>query len=399
MSKLSSVVRCQSSVLLALLCATTPLAGQDIRQTGLGWSALPAFNYDSDEGYGYGIAAGVYEYADGTRDPYIWALEPIVFFTSNGRRSVGAFFDAPYLMSEGVRLTVWVGYDRDCCQPYYGFGNASPYDPSLVDRPGIPNYYTYNRKRIFGFADLQWRIVPTFRILTGVAVVRNITASRDPQTLYAVDAASGVIPETDSAYNSWGPRLGVVFDTRDFERDPRSGMWIDALVWKGLGIMGGSSNFTRLSGTVRGYFSPREYLTFAGRAIAEVIEGEMPQPMMNDLGSSFQDFPGLGGAGTIRGVFRQRFLGSARALGNFEIRLRGPRFDFLGAPWRLAGVGFVDAGRVWDVRGFGNGDVGYHVGKGAGFRIHWGNSFIIAGDFGHERDAGWQTYLRLGHLF
>ncbi len=86
-------------------------------------------------------------------------------------------------------------------------------------------------------------------------------------------------------------------------------------------------------------------------------------------------------------------------MGNFEVRVRGPRFDFLGAPWRLAAVGFVDAGRVWDDRGFGNGDVGLHVGKGAGFRVHWGNSFIIAGDFGHERDAGWQTYLRLGHLF
>jgi len=46
-----------------------------------------------------------------------------------------------------------------------------------------------------------------------------------------------------------------------------------------------------------------------------------------------------------------------------------------------------------------DGDDGFHIGKGAGFGVHWGNSFIIAGDFGHERDAGWPTYLRLGHLF
>ncbi len=386
-----------SPYLLFLVCVTTPLAGQDTRQTGLGWSAIPAFNYDSDEGYGYGVAGGLYQYGDGSREPYIWALEPVVFFTSNGRRSVGAFFDAPYLISDGVRLTVWVGYDSDCCQPYYGFGNASPYLPDVVELNAI--FYTYNRKRIFGVADLQWRLAPKFRFLTGVAAARNITATRDPQTLFSLDAARGVIPATDSAYNSWGPKVGVIFDTRDFERDPRSGVWIDGLVWQGLKILGGSSNFTRVSGTVRGYISPKEWVTFAGRIIGETIGGDMPQPMMNDLGSSFQDFAGIGGAETIRGIFRQRFLGHTRALGNFEVRVRGPRFNFLGAPWRLGAVGFLDAGRVWDDRGFGDGDVGMHVGKGLGFRVAWGQSFIIAADFGHERDAGWQTYLRLGQLF
>ncbi len=382
--------------LFSFLCTTTLLA-QDARQTGLGWSALPAFNYDSDEGYGYGVAGGLYQYGDGSRDPYIWSLEPVVFFTSNGRRSVGAFFDAPYLINPAVRLTVWAGYDGDCCQPYYGFGNATQYDTGIL--AGQPIYYTYNRKRVFGIADLQWRVLPKFRVLTGVAYVHNITGARDPQTLYAEDAANGIIPATDSSYNSWGPKVGVIFDTRDVERDPRTGVWLDALGWFGVGVLGGSSSFNRLSTTLRGYFSPVEWATFAGRVIAENITGDMPQPMLNDLGSSFQDFSGLGGAETIRGVFRQRFLGGTRAMGNFEVRVRGPRFDFLGAPWRLAAVGFVDAGRVWDDRGFGNGDVGLHVGKGAGFRVHWGNSFIIAGDFGHERDAGWQTYLRLGHLF
>ena len=73
-----------ASSLLFFLCATTPLLGQETRQAGLGWSFLPAFNYDSDEGYGYGVSGGLYQYGDGSRDPYIWSLEPVVFFTSTG---------------------------------------------------------------------------------------------------------------------------------------------------------------------------------------------------------------------------------------------------------------------------------------------------------------------------
>ena len=280
-----SFARRPAPFILAWLSFASPLLAQDTRQSGLGWSFLPALNYDSDEGYGYGIAAGLYQYGDGSRDPYLWSIEPVVFFTSNGRRSVSAFFDAPYLINDGVRLTAWVGYERDCCQPYYGFGNASAYDPALVDRPGLPNYYSYNGKRGFGVADLQWRLAPHLRFLTGFAVSHDITAARDAQTLFAENAVNGVIPAADSAYTSLGPKVGVIFDTRDFERDPRSGVWMDALVWQGLNLFGGDGSFTRLSGIVRGYYSPRESITFAARLIGESVRGDMPQPMLNSVAS------------------------------------------------------------------------------------------------------------------
>jgi len=131
----------------------------------------------------------------------------------------------------------------------------------------------------------------------------------------------------------------------------------------------------------------------------EHIQGAMPVAMLADLGSSFQDFTGLGGAESVRGVLWQRYLGRTRALGNAEVRWRGLPFRFLGAPWQLGVVGFVDAGRVWDDRGAGDAGAGLHWGKGAGLRVAWGQSFIIAADFGHGKEAGLQTYLKLGHMF
>ncbi|MBI2401726.1 MAG: BamA/TamA family outer membrane protein [Gemmatimonadetes bacterium] len=376
--------------------ATPALAQQS--QTGLGWSALPALNYDSDQGFGYGVTGGLYQYGDGSQPPYLWAFEPIVFFTTRGRRSVTVFYDAPRQFGEAVRLTVRAYVDRDCCQPYFGLGNASAYDAALTTRPSLPDYYTYRRNRATAVVDLQWRVLPQVRLLTGVAVNRNTTAARDPSTQFAVDLGNGTIPSGEDASTSLGPKVGLVYDTRDLERDPRRGMWLEGIAWQGV-VLPGGDDFTRWTGTLRGYLSLDPSLTVAARVFGEHIEGAMPVAMLSDLGSSFQDFGGLGGAESVRGVLWQRFLGRTRALSNLEVRWRGPGFRFLGAPWQLGAVGFVDAGRVWDDRGAGDGAAGLHWGKGGGLRVAWGQSFIIAADFGHGREAGLQTYLKLGHMF
>ena len=367
-------------------------------QAGLGWSALPALNYDSDQGFGYGVTGGLYQYGDGTRGPYLWAFEPIVFFTTRGRKSVTVFYDAPRQFGERVRLTVRVYVDRDCCQPYFGLGNTTGYEAGLDQRDSLPSYYVYRRNRATAVVDLQWTIRPGVRLLTGVAAHRNTTAARDPGTQFAVDENNGTIPVGEDASTSLGPKIGVVYDTRAWERDPRRGLWLEGIAWQGFVVPAGD-DFPRFTGTFRGYLSPTPSVTFAARVLGEHIQGAMPIAMLADVGSSFQDFTGLGGAESVRGVLWQRFLGRSRALGNLEVRLRGPGFRFLGAPWQLGMVGFVDAGRVWDDRGSGDGTAGLHWGKGGGVRVAWGRSFIIAADFGHGREAGLQTYLKLGHMF
>jgi len=381
-----------------LLASVAPAALAQQSQTGLGWSALPALNYDSDEGFGYGVTGGLYQYGDGSRTPYLWAFEPLVFFTTHGRRKISLFYDAPHQFGAGVRLTARAYADRDCCQPYYGLGNATTYVDTLGARPSLPSYYTYRRTRLSADVFLQWRLLPGARVLTGVALNRNTTAARDPDTRFGRDLANGTIPAGENGSTSLGPKLGVIYDTRDSERDPRRGGWVEGLVWQGM-VLPGGDDFTRWTGTVRGYLSPYPSLTFAARVFGEHVPGSMPIAMLTDVGSSFQDFTGIGGAESVRGVLRLRFLGRTRMLGNLEARWRGPRFRFLRAPWRLGAVGFVDAGRVWDDRGAGDGAAGFHWGKGAGLRVAWGQSFIIAADFGHGREAGLQTYLKLGHMF
>ncbi len=374
------------SILVALLLGwAAPSAFAQRPQTGLGWSVLPGFGYDSDEGFGYGVDGGLYQYADGRLTPYRWALEPSLYFTTHGRVSISAFYDVPRAFGDRVRVTVRAGVDRDCCQPYYGLGNASLYDPALAGR-----YYTYERDRLTGALSVQWVLVPHVRLLIGIAADRSTAAARDSNTLFAQGALGGT--ET-----SLGPKLGLVYDTRDLERDPRRGLWIEGIAWQGVVLRGGE--FTRMTTTLRGYASPYPWLTFAARVFGEHVRGEMPLSLLADLGSSFQDFNGIGGTESVRGVLRQRFLGHTRALSNLEVRWRGPGFHLLDAPWQLGAVGFVDLGQVWDDTGQGDGTAGVHWGKGVGLRLAWGASFIIGADFGHGAEAGLQTYLRLGHMF
>ena len=382
---------------MVVTAATTSVAAQAPARKRTQVTALPALNYDSDEGFGYGVVGGIYHYTDEDRNLYTWSLEPTIFFTTNGRREVFLFSDMPFLFGGAWRLSAGAGFSRECCAPYYGIGNGSEYDPALANDSVSPSFYTYDRDRWTFVADLQWRAKPSLRVLVGFALFHNASESRGANTRFAEDIAAGVVPTATLSAASVGPKFGIVFDTRDFERDPHRGVWLDALVWQGLEFLGSATSFTRLTGTARGYLPLGSSFTLAGRLLAERIAGTMPVSMMPNMGSSFRDYEGIGGGSSVRGVFRARFLGGTRFLGNAELRWRGGQFSGLGQRMRFGAVAFLDAGRVWDDGGTDPDRL--HVGRGAGFRWSWGDAFVVAIDFGYGSEAGTQMYLGLGHLF
>src|SRR3954471_24476383 len=80
-----------------------PAAAQS---TSRGWetSALPALNFNADEGFGYGIIAQAYNYGDGTATPYVYTIQPLLFLTTKGRRDISVFFDAPRVLPNHWRM-------------------------------------------------------------------------------------------------------------------------------------------------------------------------------------------------------------------------------------------------------------------------------------------------------
>jgi hypothetical protein len=381
---------------LALAGAWHDVSAQRI--TGTRVSALPALNYNSDEGFGYGAIGGVYGHGDGGVDPYYWAVEPLIFFTTNGRRELRVFTDFPYVLHRRLRVSGLVLWDRDCCEPYYGLGNATMYDPTLADPDTGPNYYTYLRERVTGLVDVQWRAIGPLRVLLGYAAHHMSASSRSLATRFAADSTAGVFPADDGATVSAGLKLGLVLDTRDQERDPRRGIWVDALMWRGMPVLGSDRTFTRWTGTFRGYLPVTDGLNLAVRVLGETVTGDMPLAMLPDMGSSLGDLTELGGGRTIRGVFRARLLDRRRGFTNLEARWRGGRFGVLGQELRPGLVAFFDAGRVWSPgESLTLRDLKW--GAGGGGRLIWGDAFIVTVDVAYGREAGVQFYVDVGQLF
>ena len=144
-------------VMLATL-SRSGLAAQESRATGLEVGGVPALNFNSDEGFGYGVIAELYQYGDGTQPPWLWTLQPKIFLTTGGRRDFTLFFDAPHMLPGSWRVGIWLGSEQQVATPYYGVGNATVYDASRDAENGPdPYYYRFGRTRRGVSTNLQHR--------------------------------------------------------------------------------------------------------------------------------------------------------------------------------------------------------------------------------------------------
>ena len=100
------------------------------------FGALPAINYDTDLGFGFGAIASVARFATGYR-PYKWRLELQAYATVKRAPGKGAEFpfhddyinmDFPGLLENRLRITARVGFRKFANTGYYGFGNAAKFD-------------------------------------------------------------------------------------------------------------------------------------------------------------------------------------------------------------------------------------------------------------------------------
>src|SRR5215212_11019482 len=89
-----------------LASAQQPRTSASVPRSPAGWeiTGVPALNYDADEGFGYGAILELYDYGRGVQ-PYRMTIQPTVFLTTEGRRDVTLFVDAPALLPDGWRLS------------------------------------------------------------------------------------------------------------------------------------------------------------------------------------------------------------------------------------------------------------------------------------------------------
>jgi len=366
--------------------------------TGWEFAGVPALNYDADEGFGYGAILEFYNYGRGVQ-PYRFTIQPTLFATTEGRRDITLFFDAPALLPRGWRMSAFAGREQQLAQPYYGLGNASSYDQTREQSPN-PYFYRFGRARLRATADFQHRIgSSSARILVGGGVSRatvDLTPFDSGTTLLATQLAGRTPPADRASYL----RAGLVWDTRDREIGPHSGTWAEALVQRVSKNLGATEDFTRWTATVRQYVPVSRRVTVAQRLLAQGVEGNAPFHELATIQSSFKQQDGLGGSGSVRGVPKDRYIGKGLLLSNTELRWRASEFSLRGRPSYLALNAFLDAGRVWSDRfDLASALRDLHAGYGGGVRLGFGPSFIVAADVGHSSEATAPVYIGLGWMF
>ena len=386
----------RSLALLALFIG--PVAAAQTTPRRWEANALPAVNFNSDEGFGYGVTAQAFQYGDGSFKPYKYTIQPLVFLTTKGRREISVFVDAPHALPGGWRGGGYLGAERHTATPFYGVGNETTSIDALAEDPN-PYFYRFGREGIRFNADFQHTVAGSLRFLigTGARTTKIDQTPFDSGTTLLLQQTGGAAIANGRTVTG---RVGLVFDTRDRESGPTRGQWIEALAQRGGKVAGATHAFTRVTGTARAYVPVTTRLVWAQRVFAQNLSGDVPFYELYTLQGSYKDDEGLGGSSTVRGLPKNRFIGKGVAFANEELRWRAMDFRVRNRQSALILSGFVDAGRVWE-RGLSMDGLfsDYHVGVGGGARLGYGENFVVALDVGHSKEATLPIYIGLGYIF
>ena len=340
----------------------------DKREGGY-FTGLPLINSDPDTGIGFG--ARVLHFDNGPRDDVMFEATPYrhrayaqAFFTTKGYQYHTLDFDAPYVSGSAFRLRASLIFEKNTAANYFGLGEKS------LDRlsfPGTSERYASQSD----YEDALRQIGPDGKaftrfnqyILTRPAA--SVTLERDffgglvravaglklayadvrqwtGETVTASDAASGrtgidavqapTLLERECARGvvvgcggglDGTLKLGVAYDTRDFEPDPNSGVFIELTSELAGKFSLSEYDWARITLSPRVYYSPFPKLAdvvVAGRLLGSVQSAGTPFFEMNQLSFADYDRPGLGGLRTLRGFKQDRFVGSVVALATLEVR-------------------------------------------------------------------------------
>jgi outer membrane protein assembly factor BamA len=395
------MIAAPAALLASAVCPATVDAQEDPAPRAR-WviAGVPAVNYDSDEGFGYGAVAELYRFGTSSRR-YQFTIQPTVQLSTRGRQEVSVFFDAPHLLPEGWRLDAFAGSDRQVAAPFYGLGNHSIYEEALDDPDGAnPYFYRFGRERRQLMANVQRRLGPVpVRALVGAGIARVSVdpTPHDEGTTLLEQQLNGTVPPPSFSNHV---RAGLIWDTRDVELGPTSGVWSEILVQRFDERIGSDHGYTRWTFTDRRYFRLGSNRTvFANRILLQGVEGDAPMHDLFLIQTSFKQQEGLGGARSIRGLPKNRYVGEGLALWNAEVRWRAADFTAAGRPFHVVLSGFVDSGRVWEHRIIASELLqDLHHGAGGGVRLGMGDSFTVAVDVGRS-GGNTPMYIGLGYLF
>jgi hypothetical protein len=372
--------------------------------------ALPLIAYDTNLGLELGVG-GHYTWTGSRADPlfdytpYRHRLYAQALATTGGYQQHFVSYDGFYVGDSPYQIRAVLTYERNTNANYFGTGTStladlsfggrsySTYDAAVSAAGAHYFHYTYDRPQAQVLLErtfLGGRVRGLYAINVQHVAITRYDSPGAPSKLGS-DCAAGLVSGCDGGWNNT-LRAGISFDTRDFNPDPRSGVFVDSTGhWSAKGF-GSSVNYLRWTTAARAYVSPFPKLAevvIAARVLYSIQSANVPFFSMDVLAMAGgvddpTDQTGLGGERTLRGYRQDRFVGLVAAAANAEIRWTFVRFPLLGQRLSLQIAPLVDTGRVFDRVGLSFSD--WKVAAGAGLRVGWNRSTIVMFDFGVSRE-------------
>jgi hypothetical protein len=428
----------------AVAHAEEPLSPDDLarKNTGGYFTGLPLFAYSTDIGLGLGARA--YYYFNGDRDdprfpttPYLQRIFLQVFVSTRGVQFHWLDYDAPHVFDSPYRIRSQLIYQRNTNENYFGRGDAalqplqytgspqyahysdyvaaqqhvvngttySKFDQYDLLRPifiaSIERLFLHDRVRVLGGVGFSYARVDQYdgKSVDAVDDAGSQVKAIENQTRLAIDCAAQRIVGCDGGRDDY-LRFGVSYDTRDFEPDPNTGIYLDAALDLGTALLASQYDYARFMLAARGYYSPFPDvadLVLAARGVLQVQSAGTPFFSMDTIPFTEDPRNGLGGHRTLRGYRDDRFVGPTMTLFNAEIRWTFTKFKLFKQKFGLILAPFFDYGRPYDhFTELSYKDWKYSV--GSALRISWNLSTIITMDYGvSPEDTGF--YINFNHIF
>lgn len=299
-----------------------------------------------------------------------------------GARMAVARFHAP-LLKKDWRLNTVLGTTRETRLGYYGLGNDTRNDESLVTKRQ-PHYYQARRTRYFGNVEISRRIKGPLWIAGAGGVEHSNLGDLSDPSLFRTDFGTSNVTDTDVR-----GRVTLVLDARDNEFNTTKGIFAQA----SFGGGSGGDGYSRISADVRGYVPLREGTVFAARVAGSGLSSKAPLNARYEMPVWEGEIPVLGGTNSNRGLGFQRLAGKGVLFANAELRHNLLDLGDFGA---FTLFGFVDAGRVFEQEDFKLTTEDMKVGAGGGLAIRllrftiWTFNFAGGPDgFQFSAGSGW----------
>jgi outer membrane translocation and assembly module TamA len=391
------------------------------KMEGYYFTGLPLVNFSSDDGLGYGLRFYFYENGrksdtDFNNIPYNIQIYCQYFRTTEGYQYHELNLDYFNMLNSGLRAKISLVYEERLNANFYGIGANSAnqklgnkydtyneYEKHFLKANNYSNY-KYNKYTLTApeyCMDIYRDILKDFKFLFGLQfryVDINPWDGRNFKLgIFNTDSYTQSNPTFLTEIHPIGyrggwtnfARIGISYDTRDFEPDPHEGVYLDYVFDINNKILGSEYNFNRSTAGARLYLSLSKSLVIAGRAAYTDANGNIPFYEMDTFSFFYNRYNGLGGYRTLRGYQRDRFVGPTMTMGNMEIRYSFAKINPFGQQFNIKAVGFTDTGNVYDKAKdpftdprFGN----YKIGYGGGLVIAWNMSTIIHFYYGVSRE-------------